>query len=262
MEKKPRIFLIGDSTMANKPAEVAPETGWGMIFPQYINLEVQNHAVNGRSTKSFRTLGHWSKVYEQLQPGDWVFIQFGHNDSKESDTTRYAPAKTDYRKNLIRYINEIKSKGAKPLLITPVMRRKFDDKGNFVDQHGDYPGVVKEVGKELKVPVLDLHARSKDVIVQHGVEESKKLFLNVDKGIWKHYPDGKEDNTHFTVYGASVMASVVAEGIQALNLDIAKELKAWPVGNMYMNCQRSWKCLSGKIRLIFVNMVLKPMVLR
>ena len=234
IEKKPRIFLIGDSTMANKTAEVAPETGWGMIFPQYINLEVQNHAVNGRSTKSFRTLGHWSKVYEQLQPGDWVFIQFGHNDSKESDTTRYAPAKTDYRKNLIRYINEIKSKGAKPLLITPVMRRKFDDKGNFVDQHGDYPGVVKEVGKELKIPVLDLHARSKDVIVQHGIEESKKLFLNVDKGIWKHYPDGKEDNTHFTVYGASIMASLVAEGIKTLNLDIAKELTAWPVGGKYV----------------------------
>lgn len=234
VEKKPRIFLIGDSTMANKTAEVAPETGWGMIFPQYINLEVQNHAVNGRSTKSFRTLGHWSKVYGQLQAGDWVFIQFGHNDSKESDTTRYAPAKTDYRKNLIRYINEIKSKGARPLLITPVMRRKFDDKGNFVDQHGDYPGVVKEVGKELKVPVLDLHARSTDIIVQHGVEESKKLFLNVDRGVWKHYPDGKEDNTHFTVYGASVMASLVAEGIQTLNLDIAKELKAWPVGGKYI----------------------------
>ena len=169
IDKKPRIFLIGDSTIANKPVDVAPETGWGMIFPEYINLEVQNHAVNGRSTKSFRTLGHWSKVYEQLQPGDWVFIQFGHNDSKESDTTRYAPAKTDYRKNLIRYINEIKSKGARPLLITPVMRRKFDEKGNFVDQHGDYPGVVKEVGKEMKVPVLDLHAKSKDAIVQHGV---------------------------------------------------------------------------------------------
>jgi DNA sulfur modification protein DndE len=234
IDKKPRIFLIGDSTIANKPVDVAPETGWGMIFPEYINLEVQNHAVNGRSTKSFRTLGHWSKVYEQLQPGDWVFIQFGHNDSKESDTTRYAPAKTDYRKNLIRYINEIKSKGARPLLITPVMRRKFDEKGNFVDQHGDYPGVVKEVGKEMKVPVLDLHAKSKDAIVQHGVEESKKLFLNVDKGIWKHYPDGKEDNTHFTVYGASIMASLVAEGIRELNLDLSKEIKAWPVGGKYV----------------------------
>lgn len=233
VERKPKIFLIGDSTMANKKAEAYPETGWGMIFPEYIDLEVQNHAVNGRSTKSFRTLGHWTKVVEQLQPGDWVFIQFGHNDSKESDTTRYAPAQTDYRKNLVRYISEIKSKGAKPLLITPVMRRKFDDKGNFVDQHGDYPAVVKEVGKQLNVPVLDLHAKSKNVIVQHGVDDSKNLFLNLDKGVWENYKDGKEDNTHFTPYGAALMAALVADGVRELNLDISGSLVKLPVGNKY-----------------------------
>src|SRR5688572_33503620 len=110
VDPKPRIFLIGDSTMANKPPSVAPENGWGMIFPQYVNLEVQNHAVNGRSTRSFRTLGHWSKVFEQLQPGDWVFIQFGHNDSKQSDTSRYAAPHTDYKTNLIRYVQEVRSK--------------------------------------------------------------------------------------------------------------------------------------------------------
>lgn len=234
VDQKPRIFLIGDSTMANKDPAVAPETGWGMVFPQYIDLEVKNHAVNGRSTKSFRTLGHWSKVYEQLRPGDWVFIQFGHNDAKESDTSRYAPAHTDFKKNLVRYINEIKSKGALPLLITPVMRRNFDDHGNFVDQHGDYPTVVKQLGKELKVPVLDLHAKSKEVIVQHGVQESKKLFLNLDKNVWPHYPEGKEDNTHFTPYGASIMASLVAGGIRELNLTLSKEIRKWPVGGKYV----------------------------
>jgi len=233
-ENTPRIFLIGDSTMANKLPTAYPETGWGMIFPQYINLEVQNHAVNGRSTKSFRTLGHWSKVYEQLKPGDWVFIQFGHNDAKESDTTRYAPAKTDYGQNLIRYITEIRSKGAKPLLITPVMRRKFDDQGNFVDQHGDYPGVAKEVAKQLNVPLLDLHAKSKDAIVQLGVEESKRMFLNLPAGTWKNYADGKEDNTHFTPYGASVIASIVAQGLRDLNLDISKQLKLLPAGGKFV----------------------------
>ncbi|HYG18629.1 MAG TPA: GDSL-type esterase/lipase family protein, partial [Ohtaekwangia sp.] len=233
MIERPRIFLIGDSTMADKKPEVAPETGWGMIFPAYIDLEVQNHAVNGRSTRSFRTLGHWAKVYEQLKPGDWVFIQFGHNDSKESDTARYAAPRTDYRKNLIRYITEVRSKGGKPLLITPVMRRKFDAQGNFVDQHGDYPAVVKEVGKELKVPVLDLHAKSKTIIVDHGVEGSKHLVLNLEKSVWKGYPDGKEDNTHFTVYGASLVAAAVAEGIRELNLDIANALTPLPVGGKY-----------------------------
>jgi DNA sulfur modification protein DndE len=234
VDPKPRIFLIGDSTMANKPPSVAPENGWGMIFPQYINLEVQNHAVNGRSTKSFRTLGHWSKVYEQLKPGDWVFIQFGHNDQKVSDTTRYAAPQTDYRKNLLRYIAEIRSKGALPLLITPVMRRKFDAQGNFVDQHGEYPSVVKEVAKQQNVPMLDLHARSKAVIEQHGVEESKKLFLNLEKGTAQNYPDGKEDNTHFTAYGASIMASLVAEGIRELKLALAKELKTTSFENKYV----------------------------
>ncbi len=234
IETKPRVFLIGDSTTANKKSEAFPETGWGMIFPQYINLEVQNHAVNGRSTRSFRTLGHWAKVEEQLQAGDWVFIQFGHNDSKESDTSRYAAAQTDYRKNLTRYITEIRAKGGKPLLITPVMRRKFDSAGSFVDQHGDYPSVVKEVGKQLNVPVLDLHASSKEVIVQHGVDDSKRLFLNLEKGAWKNFPDGKEDNTHFTPYGAAQMAALVADGIRKLNIEIAQYLIPLSVGGKYV----------------------------
>ncbi|HEY5750662.1 MAG TPA: glycosyl hydrolase family 28 protein [Chryseolinea sp.] len=228
--QKPRIFLVGDSTMADKKPEVAPETGWGTIFKQYAGLDVQNHAVNGRSTRSFRTLGHWKNVIDQLQPGDWVLIQFGHNDSKESDTARYAAADTDYRKNLTRYVQEIRAKGAKPVLITPVMRRKFDAQGNFVDQHGDYPRVVKEVGKTLQVPVIDLHAKSKTILVAQGVEDSKRLFLNLDKDVWKGHPDGKDDNTHFTPYGAALMASAVAEEIRSLKLELANSLAVLPTG--------------------------------
>src|SRR5690606_13625522 len=210
-----------------------PETGWGMVFPKYINAEVRNHAVNGRSTKSFRTLGHWKKVEEELKAGDWVFIQFGHNDQKESDTSRYAAAQTDYRKNLVRYIKEIKAKGANPLLITPVMRRKFDANGVFVDQHGDYPTVMKEVGKEMKVSVLDLHAKSRKVIEQHGVENSKHMFLNLEKEVWANYAEGKEDNTHFTPYGASVVAGLVAEGIKELKLSLSDFLTLSPYPGKY-----------------------------
>jgi DNA sulfur modification protein DndE len=233
-EKKPRIFLIGDSTIANKSPEVAPETGWGMIFPKYIDLEVYNHAVNGRSTRSFRTLGHWAKVSEQLKPGDWVFIQFGHNDSKQSDTSRYAAPQTDYRKNLVRYIDEIRAKGGKPLLITPVMRRKFDEKGSFVDQHGEYPSVVKDISKQMNVPLIDLHTKSKEIIVNHGVEGSRKLFLNLEKNIWKGHIDGKDDNTHFTQYGAELMAAAVAEGIRDLNNELSEALTLFPVGGKYV----------------------------
>jgi DNA sulfur modification protein DndE len=232
-DKQSRIFLIGDSTTANKSPDVAPETGWGMIFPQYIDLPVFNHAVNGRSTRSFRTLGHWAKVSEQLRPGDWVFIQFGHNDAKESDTARYAAPQTDYRKNLVRYIDEIRAKGAKPLLLTPVMRRKFDEQGNFVDQHGEYPAVVKDIAKKMNVPLIDLHAKSKEVIVSHGVEGSRKLFLNLDKKVWKGHVDGKDDNTHFTRYGAELMAAAVAEGVRELKNDLSKALVMFPVGDKY-----------------------------
>jgi DNA sulfur modification protein DndE len=230
VSKKPRIFLIGDSTMADKKADVAPETGWGTAFSKFIDLKVFNHAVNGRSTRSFRTLGHWQTVMDKLEPGDFVFVQFGHNDAKQSDTSRYAAADTNYRKNLMRYIREIRSKGAKPVLITPVMRRKFDDHGNFVDQHGDYPRVVKEVGKTSQVPVIDLHAKSKAIIIGHGVEDSKQLFLNLTKNTWTAFPEGKDDNTHFTPYGAALMATAVAEEIHDLELECASELTVLPVG--------------------------------
>lgn len=225
-DDKPRIFLIGDSTCANKRPTDAPETGWGMALPQYLNesVEVQNHAVNGRSTKSFRTLGHWQKVYEQLKPGDWVFIQFGHNDQKSDDTARYAAPQTDYRKNLIRYIEETRSKGANPVLLTPVMRRKFDADGQFVDQHGEYPGVVKEVAKKYNVPLIDVHATSREVIVRHGVEGSKQLFMHLPGKMYTKFPDGKIDDTHFSGYGAAVMAGLVADGMRS-NSSLAGFLK-------------------------------------
>src|SRR5947209_5376904 len=127
-EKPVRIFMIGDSTMANKPLEDNPERGWGQLFPNYFtsDVEIKNYAVNGRSTKSFIKEGRWDSVMNQLQKGDWVMIQFGHNDSKKEDSNRYAAPQTLYRANLMRFVNDARNKGANPLLITPVMRRKFD----------------------------------------------------------------------------------------------------------------------------------------
>lgn len=214
-EEKPRIFLIGDSTCANKNPYDAPETGWGQVLPELFStaVEIQNHAVNGRSTRSFRNQGLWKKVYDQLHKGDYVFIQFGHNDQKESDTTRYAAAQTDYRKNLIRYIEETQAKGATPVLFTPVMRRKFDEDGKFVDQHGEYPVVVREIAKQYNITLIDMHASSQKVIEQHGVEGSKKIFMNVAAGIYAKFPKSIEDNTHFTAYGARLMANLAADGL-------------------------------------------------
>ena len=130
--------------MAQKKPGDEPETGWGMVFPDFFDttqIKFENHAVNGRSTKSFRDLGHWDKMLARVKPGDYVLLQFGHNDSKEDDPVRYAPAKTDYRDNLNRYIAEIRAKGAQPVLLTPVVRRNFDKNNHFVDKHGDYPEI-------------------------------------------------------------------------------------------------------------------------
>ena len=227
---KPRVHLIGDSTMADKPLDDNPERGWGQLFPLYFTQEIQiiNYARNGRSTKSFIDEGLWANVYNNLKPGDFVFIQFGHNDAKSSDTTRYAPARTTYRANLIRFITESRGKGAYPILITPVNRRKFNEAGEFVDQHGDYPVVVRELAAEYDAPLIDLHARSWELFSHLGAEKSAELFLRVPAGVYKHYPDGKSDNTHFNRYGAIRICELVIEEMKAIDLPLVKYLKDGP----------------------------------
>ena len=226
-EKKATIFLVGDSTMADKPLDENPERGWGQLFPKYITdeVEIQNHAVNGRSTKSFINEHRWDTVMSRLKAGDYVMIQFGHNDSKVEDSNRSAPAHTLYKENLIRFVNDVRSKNATPVLITPVMRRKFDSTGKFVDQHGDYPGVVKEVAASMNVPLIDLHKSSEALIVKEGVENSRRLFLNIPPNHFKNYKGKAEDNTHFNEYGAASMASLVCQSIKEQNLPLAKYLK-------------------------------------
>lgn len=225
-DKKPTIFLIGDSTCANKPLEDNPERGWGQLLPNYFTneVEIQNHAVNGRSTKSFINEHRWDTVMNRLKAGDFVMIQFGHNDEKSQDSTRSAPAHTLYKENLIRFITDVRSKGSTPVLITPVMRRNFDAAGVFTDTHGDYPAVVIEVGKQLNVPVIDLHKSSEALILKEGVENSKRLFLHIPEGHFKTQKGVREDNTHFSEYGAASMASLVCQGIKEQNLPMAKYL--------------------------------------
>ena len=210
------VYMIGDSTMANKEPWAAPETGWGQVFGQYFTdaVEIHNHAKNGRSTKSFRTEGLWAAVEKQLKPGDFVLIQFGHNDQKIQDSSRYAAPNTDYRNNLKRYVIETKAKGAYPILLTPVNRRKFDEKGVFVDQHGEYPDAVRSLAEEMQVPFIDMYELSLAKLNELGEEASADLFLNLAPGLYPRYPEGAADNTHFNNYGAHVMAKLAAEGLR------------------------------------------------
>ncbi len=144
-----RIHMIGDSTMATKShPKTNPEFGWGQVLQDYFDANqvvVQNHALNGRSSKSFIGEGHWDRVTTTLQPGDYVFIQFGHNDQKDKSPDRYTNPFTGYRANLIKYAKESRSKGATPVLFTSVVRRHFNDEGTLTDTHGMYPFVVRDV---------------------------------------------------------------------------------------------------------------------
>ena len=206
-----RVFLIGDSTCATKNlAKQNPERGWGHMFQPLFDesVVIENHAVNGRSTKSFRDLGHWAVVEERLQPGDYVFIQFGHNDAKETDSLRYASPE-QYADNLRRYIREIRAKGGIPVVLTPIMRRNFKD-GVLVDTHGDYPDMARRVAAEQNTPLLDMHAVTIEWLNSLGDEESKQYFMHIAPGTNPLHHEGLTDNTHLNVRGAHAMSRMVA----------------------------------------------------
>jgi lysophospholipase L1-like esterase len=221
------VFLAGDSTMAAKRAEKRPETGWGEFLQQHFDagkVRIDNHAQNGRSTRTFIAENRWQAILDKLRAGDYVFIQFGHNDSSKEKVDRYTPPE-DYRANLIRFVAEVRAKKATPVLLTPVMRRRFDEKGVFYDAHGVYPDIVRRVAAEQKVALIDMHRKSEKVLVRYGVEESKKLFLQLAAGEHANYPQGVNDNTHFSPRGAEVMAGLAVEGIRERKLGLAKFLK-------------------------------------
>ena len=222
------IFLAGDSTMAEKAENKRPETGWGEKLQTYFDekkVKIDNRAQNGRSTKSFIDEGRWQKIVDDLKAGDYVFIEFGHNDEKTEDLSRYAAPNTDYRNNLIRFVNDVRAKKAFPVLLTPVMRRKFDKNGNFQDTHGEYPGAVRKVAAELKVPLIDMHRLSEAIIKKYGAEDSRKMFLQLKEGENANYPKGVEDNTHFNSLGAEEMAKAAVAEIEKQKLKLRKYLK-------------------------------------
>lgn len=226
-DDKPTIYLVGDSTMANKPLNDNPEKGWGMYLAQFFNSSVnfENRAVNGRSSKSFIDEGKWSAVMQQIKPGDYVFIQFGHNDEKKDDPKRFADAHGDFKNNLIRFVKDVVAQKAVPVLITPVARRRFSANGQVDDNmHGDYPIVVKEVADSMHVSFIDLFAASKKLLQQMGPELSKNLYLWIPPHHYDACPDGRKDDTHFSAYGANYIASLVCEGIQQAHLPLANAL--------------------------------------
>jgi lysophospholipase L1-like esterase len=222
------IYTIGDSTMADKiKPEENPETGWGQVLPLFFNSDVviDNRAVNGRSTRSFIDEKRWEAVYKVLKPGDYVFIQFGHNDEKIGDSTRYTNPHTTYRYNLIRFVNESREKGAIPILFSSIARRNFNENGVLVGTHGDYPLETRLVALEYKVPFVDLEYYSELLETSYGPEKSKALHLHFKPAEISYYPEGKVDNTHLSKKGALAIASLAVDQIKLLNNPLFERLR-------------------------------------
>ncbi len=227
-QKKPTLFLIGDSTMANKEnPDKNPEHGWGQVLPQFLTtgIEVQNHAMNGRSSKSFRTEGRWDKVEKQLKKGDFVVIQFGHNDQKLKDSTKFTNPHTQYRANLERYVNETRAKGATPILMTSIVRRNFNENGVLIDTHTDYPLVVRMVANDMKVAFVDLQLLTEQMEISNGPEKSKLLHLHFKEGDNPYYPKGKDDDTHLSKLGAETVAKLALKDLKSLKIGLEKFIK-------------------------------------
>lgn len=214
---KPTIFSIGDSTMANK-GEGTEECGWGQVLNEHLTdaIIVDNHAQNGRSSKSFIDEGRWQKVLDKLQPGDYVFIQFGHNDEK-ADEKRHTDANTSFKDNLRKFITEAEDKGAQPVLFNSMVRRKFGDDGKLINTHGEYIKAPFEVAEEMGVPYVDAESISKQLVESMGPVESKKLYM------W--FPPKKQDDTHLNHTGARKMSKLFLDAAVEVVPSLKKYLK-------------------------------------
>ena len=237
MRKTVTVFMIGDSTMANKDTTGGKqERGWGMMLQQYFKsgVVVDNHAVNGRSSKSFIDEGRWDVVLSKMKPGDYVIIQFGHNDEKPA-ADRHTDPGTTFDANLRRFVLESRARGGIPILCNAVVRRNFyrqvdssvddeslrnttyeDEKVNsdtLIDTHGAYLLSPKNVARELGVPFIDANRVTHDLEQGMGIEGSRRLHMWFRPGEHPSVPKGRKDNTHYNVYGATVVAGLLAEEI-------------------------------------------------
>ena len=242
------VFMIGDSTMANKPLDKEnQERGWGQMLPIYLEgaIKVDNHAVNGRSSKRFIDEGRWEKVREQIRPGDYVIIQFGHNDEKAKSPDRYTVPGSTFDANLKKFVNETREKGGTPILMNSIVRRNFPANGiaaaqtddrqktwkkglenypaegdTLVDTHGDYRIAPKNVAEEMGVVFVDMNTLTHELVQGLGKDSSKDLFMWMPVGKYEFAPNGRIDNTHLNVYGGIVVSrlavNALAEKVPAL----------------------------------------------
>lgn len=207
-----RIWLIGDSTVDDN---TPPFRGWGYALPDYVNdgITVCNHALSGRSSRSFWEEGLFEPVAAGMSDGDLLLIQFGHNDEKDDE--RHTDPDTTFTDNLWRYCSMALEKGTQPVLITPVARRFFSGDNSLMYTHGEYPRAVRRLAAEKQIPLCDLKQDSRALYLRLGQEKVAKLFVRLAPGEHPGYPEGHDDRTHFCLYGARVIAALVAREIRS-----------------------------------------------
>ncbi|MFT3830119.1 MAG: alpha/beta hydrolase fold domain-containing protein [Opitutaceae bacterium] len=218
----PALHLAGDSTAADKAVLAFPERGWAQALRPWVRApwHLMNHAANGRSTKSFRDLGHWQRLLDRLHAGDVVIIEFGHNDQKQ-DPARFADPATGFRDNLRRFVAEVRALHAIPVLATPIVRRDWEADGKLRNSHGAYVAAVQAVAVEENVPLLEMEALTRQLLGQLGPEGSKALFVG-DAAV---PTSGKPDNTHLNEEGARRVAALAAAELRRLGLPCATAIE-------------------------------------
>ncbi|MGW8061317.1 rhamnogalacturonan acetylesterase [Streptomyces ziwulingensis] len=232
--RHPTLYIAGDSTAAQKYADAEPETGWGTALPFFLRKDraVANHAVNGRSSKSFVDEGRLDVVLGLIRPGDLLLVQFAHNDEKSEDPARHTEPWTTYQDHLRLYVDGARARGARPVLATPVERRRFDAAGTAQPSHGEYPAAMRALAREEDVALLDVQALSLALWQRLGPEGTKTYF---------NWTATEQDNTHFNPPGAIEVARLVARellrtrvlahrDLRRLDEEIPEAWIDWPTG--------------------------------
>ena len=213
------IYWAGDSTVQYNDITTYPQTGIGQVFHLFLKPEVKvlNFAKNGRSTKSFIDEGRLAAIEEQITEGDFLFIQFGHNDEKKADPVRYTDPFGQYMVNLERFVNAAREKKAYPVLITPLERRCFAEGNQLgVGEHSDYVAAMKQAAENLDVPLIDLYSMSREKLRKAGAEKTKDWYMHLPKDVYPSHPEGLTDNTHLKYEGAVVYGGCIAAGLKKL----------------------------------------------
>lgn len=220
----PTVFLCGNSTVVDQDNE--PWASWGQMIPRFFNDSIcfANYAESGESANTFIAAGRLKKALTQMKPGDYLFMEFGHNDQKQKGPGK--GAYYSFMTSLKTFIDEARARGAQPVLVTPTQRRSFDEKGKIKDTHEDYPEAMRWLAAKENIPLIDLNEMTRTLYEAMGVEPSKKAFVHYPAGTYPGQTKDFADNTHFNPYGAYQISKCIIEGMKKAGLPIVNYLRS------------------------------------